>query len=150
MSITIYMPTQEVVSLLSTEQLPADVIGSMKVDRFGGEKRTPLYDLDNVRQFIKKNRPASAAIESSVKKEGLNVNDFSGQVVDGPLLRTKQAAQYLAIGERQLQYEVCRGNVRCVRFGKNCIRFAQADLDEYVNRHRTASRVAGGDSKWRA
>jgi hypothetical protein len=31
-----------------------------------------------------------------------------------------------------------------VRFGKNCIRFTQEDLDEYVDRHRSSSQVAGG------
>ena len=52
MSMNIYMPVQEVVSLLDKEGLPAELIGSMKVGRYGGEMRTALYDLDDVRQFI--------------------------------------------------------------------------------------------------
>lgn len=61
--------------------------------------------------------------------------------VIGPLLTTKQAARYLAVSERQLQYEVARSKVTSVRFGKSCIRFAQEDLDDYVNRHRTAAQA---------
>ena len=67
----------------------------------------------------------------------------------GPLLRTKQAAQYLAIGERQLQYEVEKENITCVRLGKRCIRFTKEDLDEYVSRHRNADMwTRGGGRTW--
>ena len=94
------------------------------------------------------NRPAFANDESPSDKEYSNMvagNQLLEQRVNGPLLKTKQAADYLAIGERQLQYEVGRGNIRCVKFGKNCIRFAQDDLDEYVNRHRIARKSGGED-----
>jgi excisionase family DNA binding protein len=69
MSMTIYMPMQDVISLLDKEGLPADLVGSIKADRYGGDKRMPLYDLDNVRQVIKKNRPASVGGEFSFEKE---------------------------------------------------------------------------------
>ena len=149
MSMNIYMPVQEVVSLLDKEGLPAELIGSMKVGRYGGEMRTALYDLDDVRQFIKKNRPASVGRGSSLNNKEdssvIAINQTVGKAAGGPLLKTKQAAQYLAIGERQLQYEVGRRNIRCVRLGKNCIRFTQEDLDEYVDRHRSNSQAAGGN-----
>jgi len=94
------------------------------------------------------NRPAFANDESPSDKEYSNmgaVNQLLEQRVNGPLLKTKQAADYLAIGERQLQYEVAKNRIACVRFGKNCIRFTQEDLDEYVDRHRSNSQAAGGN-----
>jgi excisionase family DNA binding protein len=147
MSITVYLPVEQVKSRLANAGLPAGLVDGMKASRFGGERKSPLYDQDYVSEFIEKNRPANADRVSSSKKEDLNVIDFSEaeKVVVGPLLKTKQAADYLAIGERQLQYEVGKGNIRCVRFGKNCIRFTQEDLDEYVNRHRTVCPTAGGN-----
>ena len=69
MSMTIYMPMQDVISLLDKEGLPAELVGGIKADRYGGDKRMPLYDLDNVRQVIKKNRPSSLGRESSFEKE---------------------------------------------------------------------------------
>lgn len=53
----------------------------------------------------------------------------------GPLLKTNQAATYLAISPRQVQYLAQRGELACVRFG-NSTRYTTADLDEFVGRHR--------------
>jgi len=75
-------------------------------------------------------------------------NRMGTEATVGPLLKTKQAAQYLAISERQLQYEVQRGNISFVRMGKSGIRFTANDLDEYVGRYRNAASWAchGGES----
>lgn len=53
----------------------------------------------------------------------------------GPLLKTNQAATYLAISPRQVQYLSKRGELACVRIG-NSTRFTTADLDDFVGRHR--------------
>lgn len=54
----------------------------------------------------------------------------------GPLMKSKQAANYLAISERQLQYLSQRGEVAIIRIGKSGVRYDRLDLDAFVARHR--------------
>lgn len=53
----------------------------------------------------------------------------------GPLLKTNQAATYLAISPRQVQYLSKRGQLPCIQIGKST-RYTTADLDAFVGRHR--------------
>jgi hypothetical protein len=54
----------------------------------------------------------------------------------GPLMKSKQAANYLAISERQLQYLSQRGEVAVIRIGKSGVRYDRLDLDAFVAHHR--------------
>ena len=54
----------------------------------------------------------------------------------GPLMKSKQAANYLAISERQLQYLSQRGEVAVIRIGKSGVRYDRLDLDAFVDCHR--------------
>ena len=58
----------------------------------------------------------------------------------GALLKTEQAAEYLAISVRQLQYLSKRQEVAVIDIGKNCIRYDRADLDDYIDRRRRPCR----------
>lgn len=107
----------------------------------GGEERFLESDADTVIGWVRSGRPLGSSALYFGREEDKTVVEMTV----GPLMRTKEAAEHLAISERQLQYEAGRGNVRCVRFGKGCIRFAREDLDEYVNRHRTTRRVVRGN-----
>jgi excisionase family DNA binding protein len=53
----------------------------------------------------------------------------------GPLLKTKEAAEYLRISPRQVQYLSGRGELPCIRMGKST-RYTTTDLEEFVSRHR--------------
>jgi hypothetical protein len=58
----------------------------------------------------------------------------------GALLKTEQAAEYLAISVRQLQYLSERQEVAVIEMGRNCIRYDRADLDDYIDRRRRPCR----------
>ena len=58
----------------------------------------------------------------------------------GALLKSKQAAEYLAISERQLQYLSQRQELAVIEMGKACIRYDRADLDDYIDRRRRPCR----------
>lgn len=51
-------------------------------------------------------------------------------------MKSKQAANYLAISERQLQYLSQRGEVAIIRIDKSGVRYDRLDLDAFVARHR--------------
>jgi excisionase family DNA binding protein len=53
----------------------------------------------------------------------------------GPLLKTEEAARYLAVSPRQVQYLSQRGELPCVRIG-NSTRYTKGDLDDFVDRCR--------------
>jgi hypothetical protein len=135
----IYMPPYHIIEkYLKPNGLSEDLIDEIPSSRYFGPGLTnPMFPKPVVEQFVEERRPKSFHKESYGEEEGIKV------VATGQLLNTKQAAQYLNIGVRQLQYEVGRENIGCVRLGKNCIRFAQKDLDDYVSRHRRAAR--GGE-----
>ena len=61
----------------------------------------------------------------------------------GPLLKLKQAANYLAISTRQLQYLSQGGELAVIRIGKSGVRYDRADLDEFVASHRSVGRGVG-------
>lgn len=100
---------------------------------------------------ISNDRPAPLGDESSSEKEtaavarsmsgapvahGTGADGIGVRGMSGPLMKTKQAAQYLAIGERQLQYLSKRGEIAVISIGKSGVRYHPADLDEFVARHR--------------
>ena len=53
----------------------------------------------------------------------------------GPLLKTIDAAKYLAISARQVQYLSSRGELPVIQIGGST-RYAQGDLDDFVDRCR--------------
>jgi hypothetical protein len=53
----------------------------------------------------------------------------------GPLLKTIDAATYLAISARQVQYLSSRGELPVIQIGGST-RYAQGDLDDFVDRCR--------------
>ena len=61
----------------------------------------------------------------------------------GPLLKLEQAANYLAISTRQLQYLSQGGELAVIRIGKSGVRYDRADLDEFVASHRSVGRGVG-------
>jgi len=63
----------------------------------------------------------------------------------GPLMKSKQAANYLAISERQLQYLSQRGEVAFIRIGKSGVRYDRADLDQFVDCHRSGGIGVGSE-----
>ena len=144
----IYLPPKVIIEkYLRPHGLPESLIHEIPYPRYQGPGLTNrMFPKPVVEQFVEERRPKSLDEKFYGEEEGVKVVAIGNteRKKTGPLLKTKQAADYLAIGERQLQYEVARENIGCVRLGKNCIRFAQDDLDEYVNRHRIA-RKSGGD-----
>lgn len=55
--------------------------------------------------------------------------------VAGPLLMTEEAAKYLAISPRQVQYLSNRGELPCIKMATST-RYSPADLDEFIDRCR--------------
>ncbi len=56
-------------------------------------------------------------------------------LVVGPLLKTIDAAKYLAISARQVQYLSSRGELPVIQIAGST-RYAQGDLDDFVDRCR--------------
>jgi excisionase family DNA binding protein len=115
-------------------------------------------DADTVIAQVRRNRPYESRTLSKGIEEDRNVienmpdwtpNQTTKNTRGGRLMKTKEAASYLAISERQLQYEAQRGNIAVVRMGKTGIRFVKQDLDEFVDRFRTAASWAEeGGASW--
>ena len=59
----------------------------------------------------------------------------------GPLLKLKEAANYLAISTRQLQYLSKRGKVAVISVGKTGVRWDREDLDAFICRCRRTGRA---------
>lgn len=59
------------------------------------------------------------------------------QTVHRPPLTLDQAAEYASVSPRYLRREVQRGHLAVVRLGR-LLRFAPADLDEYLGTRRVA------------
>lgn len=57
----------------------------------------------------------------------------------GPLLTRKEAAKYLNISERHLWTITNRGDLPRITLD-SAVRYAQADLDAYIDRRRQGSR----------
>ncbi len=57
----------------------------------------------------------------------------------GPLLKRKEAAEYLGISERHLWTITDRGDLPRITLD-SAVRYAQADLDAYIDRRRQDSR----------
>ena len=124
----------------------------------GSSVRFLESDADAVIGQVRKKRPLDSDSLSSEVEEDRDVIERTPhwtlkQIVknddDGKLMKTKEAASYLAISERQLQYEAQRGNIAVVRMGKTGIRFVKQDLDEFVDRFRTAASWAEeGGASW--
>lgn len=112
------------------------LLDQIPVTCWGGERNhLPLYETDEVRAFVEGHRPKQSVGES-YKEEGVEmVTTQQGGSDRGPLLKTSEAAKYLAISERQVQYEVQRGRLAVVRLGRST-RFTTADLEEFVGRCR--------------
>lgn len=55
--------------------------------------------------------------------------------VAGPLLKTEEAAKYLAISPRQVQYLSDRGELPCIKMATST-RYSPADLDEFIDQCR--------------
>jgi excisionase family DNA binding protein len=53
----------------------------------------------------------------------------------GPLLKTEEAAKYLAISPRQVQYLSDRGELPCIKMATST-RYSPADLDEFIDQCR--------------
>jgi excisionase family DNA binding protein len=51
------------------------------------------------------------------------------------LFTKKGAADYLLISPSYVEFLTRRGELPAVRFGRNCVRFRKADLDDFVRRH---------------
>lgn len=77
----------------------------------------------------------TAALVAGNRGRGQGEHGIGRPKPGGPLLKINQAATYLAISPRQVQYLSNRGELACVRFG-NSTRYTTADLDEFVGRHR--------------
>ena len=155
MGFNVFMTRQKVIEKYGiAPELEQEVFAVLKP--VGGSGINAQYLESRVDQqlekyFASKERPALAAVKSYLNEEDKNMIVASDRAAGGPLLKTRQAAQYLAISERQLQYEVERGNIAFVRVGKSGIRFTNKDLDGYVNRYRTAaSATACGGAPWQA
>lgn len=132
---------------LKPNGLSEDLIKQIRIESYQGPgERNPWYWQNDVERFVEAHRPKSFEKKSYGEEEGFDVIAIGNAELrkTGPLLKLKQAAQYLAIGERQLQYEVERGNIGYVRLGKKCLRFSQLDLDDYVDQHRTAPQAVRG------
>lgn len=63
----------------------------------------------------------------------------------GPLFKLEEAAKYLAISKRQLQYLSKRGEVAFIRIGKSGVRYDRADLDQFVDCHRSVGIGVGSE-----
>ena len=150
MGFNLFMSRQQVIEKYGiAPELEPEIFAMLKP--VGGAGANAQYLESRVDQqlekyFADKERLQDREAWSYSNKEDKNVIEASDRVREsvGPLLKLKQAAQYLAIGERTLQYEVAENNISCVRMGNHCIRFTQKDLDEYVDRHRSNSQAAGG------
>lgn len=78
----------------------------------------------------------SQLVAGTKKRDSEHFGDDRPIQSGGPLMKSKQAANYLAISERQLQYLSQRGEVAVIRIGKSGVRYDRLDLDEFVTRHR--------------
>jgi excisionase family DNA binding protein len=57
----------------------------------------------------------------------------------GPLLKRKEAAEYLGISERHLWTITDRGDLPRITLD-SAVRYSQADLDAYIDRRRQGGR----------
>ena len=92
-------------------------------------------------------RPPSAAPESHCAEVNpmeaiAGGNDIAALVAAlraesmvGPLLKTEEAAKYLAISPRQVQYLCDRGELPCIKMATST-RYSPADLDEFIDHCR--------------
>jgi excisionase family DNA binding protein len=150
MGFNLFMSRQQVVEKYGiAPELEQEVFAVLKPVGSSGASAQYLESMVDEqldKYFANKDRLQVREAWSYPNKEAANMSVASDRVREsvGPLLKLKQAAQYLAIGERTLQYEVAENNISCVRMGNHCIRFTQKDLDEYVDRHRSNSQAAGG------
>lgn len=78
----------------------------------------------------------SQVVAGTKKLDSEHLGDDRPMQSGGPLMKSKQAANYLAISERQLQYLSQRGEVAIIRIGKSGVRYDRLDLDAFVARHR--------------
>jgi len=62
-------------------------------------------------------------------------------ILDTPLMNTRDAARYLGISGRQLQYEVSRGRITVVRLNRN-LRFTERSLRSFIEQHTIAAKDA--------
>jgi excisionase family DNA binding protein len=65
------------------------------------------------------------------------------------LLTTRQAAQYLSVAERTIQYLIERGELLTVKIGR-ATRVRRVDLDAYIEAHTDNGRAAAPRQRRRA
>jgi excisionase family DNA binding protein len=135
----IFMPPKIVLEQhLRPAGLPDDLINEIPAAWYQGPgEKNPYFPKPVVEQFVKERRPKSLDKKSFGEEEGFKV--IATQQIgrsSGPLLKTREAAKYLAISERQLQYEVQRGRLAVIRMGRST-RFTTADLEDFVGRCRS-------------
>jgi hypothetical protein len=59
----------------------------------------------------------------------------------GGLMRSHEAARFLAMSVRNLQQLTHDGAVRCIRKGRRWVRYTREDLVAFIDRHRTVQEV---------
>jgi len=107
-----------------------------------GSERPPISD----RESPYTSREEIAAVGSAGQTGNIAFREpVSTRRSGGPLLKLKEAAHYLAISTRQLQYLSHRREVAFIRIGKSGVRYDRADLDEFVARHRSVGLGVGGE-----
>ena len=108
---------------------------------FGGE-RPPMSD----RESPYASREEIKAVDSAIQAGNVAVPK-PGRMrgASGPLFKLEEAANYLAISKRQLQYLSKRGEVAFIRIGKSGVRYDRADLDQFVDCHRSVGIGVGSE-----
>lgn len=106
---------------------------------FDGDARPPVTDEGS--SCAKETSPVLGVKDKAVSRgRGALIQACRRRQSAGALLKSKQAAEYLAISVRQLQYLSERQEVAVIEMGKNCVRYDRADLDDYIDRRRRPCR----------
>jgi hypothetical protein len=59
----------------------------------------------------------------------------------GGLMKSQEAARFLAMSVRNLQQLTHDGAVKCVRKGRRWVRYTREDLVAFIDKHRMAQEV---------
>ena len=116
-------------------------IGDPLVVRYSAEGRVverPPLDSGGYLSAREETRPMEAAIDPAAGKrypEQPRGQPGFRPTVAGPLLKTEEAANYLAISPRQVQYLSDRGELPCIKMATST-RYSPADLDEFIDQCR--------------
>lgn len=106
---------------------------------FFGDARPPI---DEERSSCAKETSPMVGMSANVVNpgHGASTEVRRRRQAGGALMKTGQAAEYLAISVRQLQYLSERQEVAVIQMGKGCVRYDRADLDDYIDRRRRPCR----------